>query len=216
MRKSRLSSHKQDRLIEHFMAGTTGRSAASLAGVNFKNNLNANRQHIPHQSALAVIPTKSNTKNLIPHDTVLYRMRNIVERFFYTMKDMKRLTTRHEKLSSNYLAMAHIFAIILWANCVHTLGSVTAPIENSVMSDARSDFYSNFGGSRTMLTIGFMTTAGALAIIEVVLNMSALITTSILTGRLISPANQLVGQWHSYSSFLQSLDLLSVMFETQG
>ncbi len=36
MRKSRLSHHKQSRLIEHFVAGTTARCAASLVGVNFK------------------------------------------------------------------------------------------------------------------------------------------------------------------------------------
>ena len=34
MRKSRLSKEKQDRLLEHFVAGTTGRTAASLVGVN--------------------------------------------------------------------------------------------------------------------------------------------------------------------------------------
>ncbi len=34
MRKSRLSWHKQERLIEHFVAGTTARTAASLVGVN--------------------------------------------------------------------------------------------------------------------------------------------------------------------------------------
>jgi len=34
MRKSRLSSAKQTRLIEHFIAGTTARTAASLIGVN--------------------------------------------------------------------------------------------------------------------------------------------------------------------------------------
>lgn len=34
MRKSRLSRHKQDRLIEHFVAGTTARTAAALVGVN--------------------------------------------------------------------------------------------------------------------------------------------------------------------------------------
>jgi len=33
MRKSRLSQHKQDRLQEHFAAGTTARCAASLVGV---------------------------------------------------------------------------------------------------------------------------------------------------------------------------------------
>ena len=43
-------------------------------------------------------------------------MRNIVERFFCTMKDMRRLATRFEKLSINFLAMAHIFAIRLWIN----------------------------------------------------------------------------------------------------
>jgi transposase len=36
MRKSRLSQSKQDRLIEHFVAGTTARCAADLVGVNFK------------------------------------------------------------------------------------------------------------------------------------------------------------------------------------
>ena len=36
MRKSRLSLYKQDRLIEHFVAGTTARCAASLCGVNRK------------------------------------------------------------------------------------------------------------------------------------------------------------------------------------
>lgn len=36
MRKSRLSRYKQDRLIEHFVAGTTARTAASLCGVNRK------------------------------------------------------------------------------------------------------------------------------------------------------------------------------------
>ena len=36
MRKSRLSHYKQDRLIEHFVAGTTARTAACLCGVNRK------------------------------------------------------------------------------------------------------------------------------------------------------------------------------------
>jgi len=36
MRRSRLSKNKQDRLIEHFVAGTTARCAADLVGVNFK------------------------------------------------------------------------------------------------------------------------------------------------------------------------------------
>jgi len=34
MRKSRLSGEKQKRLVEHFVAGTIARTAASLVGVN--------------------------------------------------------------------------------------------------------------------------------------------------------------------------------------
>jgi transposase len=36
MRKSRLSKAKQDKLLEHFVAGTTARCASALVGVNFK------------------------------------------------------------------------------------------------------------------------------------------------------------------------------------
>ena len=36
MRKSRLSQYKQGRLVEHFVAGTTARTAASLCGINWK------------------------------------------------------------------------------------------------------------------------------------------------------------------------------------
>ena len=179
-------------------------------------NLNAIRQHIADQSALAVIPTKSNAKTSIRHDKALYCMCNIVEMFFCTMKDMKKLTTRYEKLSSNFMAMAHISAIRLLANCFHTLVSYTAPMENSAMRGARSNFYLNFGGLLTMLTSVFMATARVLAIIEVVLTIGALITTNMLTGRLIGPANQLVGQWSAYGSFLQSLDRLGVVFESQS
>ena len=48
------------------------------------------------------------------HD--IYAMRNLVERFFCRMKDMRRLTTRYEKLKRNFLAMVHIFAIRCWIN----------------------------------------------------------------------------------------------------
>jgi transposase len=91
-----------------------GRSAAVVADKAYGSNLI--RQHIADQGALAVIPSKSNARNPIPHDEGLYRMRNIVERFFCTMKDMRRLATRYEKLSVNFLAMVHIFAIRLWIN----------------------------------------------------------------------------------------------------
>ena len=74
------------------------------------------RQQIADEAALAVIPSKSNARNPIPHDPNLYAMRNIVERFFCKMKDMKRLATRFEKREINFLNMIYIFAIRCWAN----------------------------------------------------------------------------------------------------
>jgi transposase len=91
-----------------------GRSTAVVADKAYGSN--AIRQRIVEQGARAVIPSKSNARNPIPHDLALYRMRNIVERFFCTMKDMRRLATRYEKLGRNFLAMIHIFAIRLWIN----------------------------------------------------------------------------------------------------
>jgi len=99
------------------MAELIESAAAPLAVVADKAyGARAIRQLIADDGALAVIPYKCNAKDPVPHDAALYRMRNIVERFFCTMKDMRRLATRFEKLSRNFLAMVHIFAIRLWIN----------------------------------------------------------------------------------------------------
>jgi len=74
------------------------------------------RQQIADEGALAVIPSKSNARTPIPHDKKLYAMRNIVERFFCKMKDMRRLATRFEKKASNFLSMVQLFAIRCWLN----------------------------------------------------------------------------------------------------
>jgi len=79
------------------------------------------RQQIADEGALAVIPSKSNARQPIPHDVNLYRKRNIVERFFCKMKDMRRLATRFEKKAQNFLSMVQLFAIRCWINWVHTL-----------------------------------------------------------------------------------------------
>ena len=74
------------------------------------------RQQIADEGALAVIPSKSNARNPVEHDAHLYAQRNIVERFFCKMKDMRRLATRFEKNAINFLSMILLFAIRCWAN----------------------------------------------------------------------------------------------------
>ena len=74
------------------------------------------RQFIADEGAIAVIPSKSNAKVPNPHDPELYAVRNLVERFFCRMKDMRRLTTFYEWLKRNFLSMLHLFAIRFWLN----------------------------------------------------------------------------------------------------
>ena len=74
------------------------------------------RRQIEDEGALAVIPSKSNARKPIPHDKNLYAMRNIVERFFCKMKDMRRLSTRFEKTAMNFQNMIYMFAIRCWIN----------------------------------------------------------------------------------------------------
>lgn len=74
------------------------------------------RQDIADEGALAVIPAKSNARNPVPHDANLYAMRNIVERFFCKMKDMRRLATRFEKSRRNFINMVYLFAAKCWIN----------------------------------------------------------------------------------------------------
>lgn len=74
------------------------------------------RQQIADEGALAVIPAKSNARKPIPHDPNLYAARNIVERFFCRMKDMRRLATRFEKTAANFRSMLYLFAARCWAN----------------------------------------------------------------------------------------------------
>ena len=86
-------------------------------------------------------------------------------------------------------------------------------IANAITRGAKSDFYSSFGGTLTMLTTVMMTGVGAVMIIDGVMTMGSLIATNMLSGRLIGPLNQLVGQWRSYNSFKQSVERLGEVFD---
>jgi transposase len=74
------------------------------------------RQQIADEGAVNVIPSKSNALKPVPHDPNLYAKRNIVERFFCKMKDMRRLATRFEKTATSFRSMLYIFAFRCWCN----------------------------------------------------------------------------------------------------
>jgi ATP-binding cassette subfamily C protein LapB len=87
-------------------------------------------------------------------------------------------------------------------------------IETSIISGSKTDNYSNMGASLTMVTSIALTSVGAFFIINQELTIGALIATIMLSGRLLGPLNQLVAQWHTYSSFRQSVDRLGELFNS--
>lgn len=61
----------------------------------------------------AVIPTRKNRKVSRVIDADRYKDRNLVERFWARMKVCRRVATRYEKTARNFLAFAHVAAIMI-------------------------------------------------------------------------------------------------------
>lgn len=61
-----------------------------------------------------VIPPKSNRKVKRDCDFALYAERNLIERFFNTIKHFRGIATRYEKTARNFLAGLHLVCAITW------------------------------------------------------------------------------------------------------
>jgi transposase len=73
------------------------------------------RDMIWEQGAIDVIPPKANRKLPAEFDAVLYRERNKIERFFGRLKaSFRRIATRYEKTSHNFLSMTKLASVRLW------------------------------------------------------------------------------------------------------
>ncbi len=71
-------------------------------------------QAIRASAAQAVIPPRSNRKELRPYDTHLYKDRNLIERFFARIKQFRRIATRYDKLARSYMAFLHLVCTFVW------------------------------------------------------------------------------------------------------
>jgi transposase len=61
-----------------------------------------------------VIPPKSNRKIKRQCDFALYAERNLIERFFNSIKQFRGIATRYEKTARNYLAGLHLVCALAW------------------------------------------------------------------------------------------------------
>ena len=66
------------------------------------------------RGAAVVIPPRSNRKTPREYDVVVYKERNKVERCINRLKQFRRVATRYEKTSRNFLGMVLFAAITLW------------------------------------------------------------------------------------------------------
>jgi len=73
------------------------------------------RKMIWEQGAIDVIPPKANRKLPADFDAELYKARNKIERFSGRLKpSFRRIATRYEKTSRNFLSMIKLASIRLW------------------------------------------------------------------------------------------------------
>ena len=77
---------------------------------------NAIREAAANKNVWANIPSRSNRKQPFAFSGWLYRQRNLVERFFNRVKQMRGLATRYDRRPDNYLAAIKLAAIRIWIN----------------------------------------------------------------------------------------------------
>jgi transposase len=63
--------------------------------------------------AKAVIPPRSNRKKHRDYDEHLYKERDLIERFLNKVKHCRRVATRYEKTTRNYLAFWQLASIMV-------------------------------------------------------------------------------------------------------
>jgi PrtD family type I secretion system ABC transporter len=85
-------------------------------------------------------------------------------------------------------------------------------IVEGINRGTQNDLYLYAGQSLTLIATVAMTTVGALAILNQNLTMGGLIAANMLSSRLLSPMNQLVGTWRTYTAFKQSARRLVQVF----
>ena len=68
---------------------------------------------IVQEGAQPVVKPRPNRKKLRPFDDVLYKERNLVERFFNKLKHFRRVATRYDKLLANFMGFVMLAAIAI-------------------------------------------------------------------------------------------------------
>ena len=72
------------------------------------------RRLLDRIGAQAVIPSTRSRKVPIPHDPIIYKLRNRIERCFNKLKHFRRFATRYDRRAIHFLGFIHIAAAMIW------------------------------------------------------------------------------------------------------
>jgi len=72
------------------------------------------RAVIAAAGAEVVMPSNRARSQAIPYDKVVYKERNLVERFFCKIKHFRRIATRYEKTALSFMAMLSLVGAMIW------------------------------------------------------------------------------------------------------
>lgn len=72
------------------------------------------RAIIAAMGAEAVIPSNRSRKLTIPHDAIIYKLRNRIERCFGRLKHFRRFATRYDRRSIHFVGFVHLAAAMIW------------------------------------------------------------------------------------------------------
>jgi len=73
------------------------------------------RTVIVDQGSVPVIRPRKNRLEDRPYDEDLYKLRNVIERFFHRLKQYRRVATRYDKYARRYLGFVYFAAILITA-----------------------------------------------------------------------------------------------------
>jgi transposase len=94
------------------MLGGLGEGQVLLADRGYDSD--ALRETLAAQGAWGNIKPMPGRVNIPVFSPFLYRLRNLVERFFNKLKHFRAIATRFEKHDANYLALVKLAAIKIW------------------------------------------------------------------------------------------------------
>jgi transposase len=94
--------------IEPLLEGLSANYVLGDKGYDGQRALDA----IAAAGARPVVPRRTTTATPRPFDRVLYKDRNLIERFFNKIKHFRRIATRYDKLARNYAGFLNLVAAL--------------------------------------------------------------------------------------------------------